>query len=150
MDELLDPPPPPALDRLEVRITRRVLPDEDVSKAIAAGGPLQDLGVDPEKLKQMSIGVVERNGVVVAYWVVFFALHAEPLWIHPDHRKNPRVVANVVEQMREIVQASNEPVAYVEIDQADADLIGGYAHRIGFQEAPGKLYYAVLPEVEEH
>src|SRR5687768_3173217 len=114
MDELRTSPldalaPPPGRVPLAARgavISRRVLPDEEVQKAIEAGGPLAELKVAPDKLKQMSVGVVEADGVIVAYWVVWFALHAEPLWVKPEFRRHPAVIKHVVQVMREIVEAS--------------------------------------------
>jgi len=50
--------------------------------------------------------------------------------------------------MRELVEASEEPAAYCQIDPADGDggLVESYASRLGFEPAAGRLYYLVLPD----
>lgn len=143
------PPPRRATASARGTITRRVLPDDEVRLAIEAGGPLAELKVSPEKLKTMSVGVVECDGQIVAYWVVWFALHAEPLWVDPAYRKHPAVIKNVVQVMREIVEASEEPAIYCQVEPADVELVAPYAERLGFIDAPGKFFYMVLPDAKE-
>lgn len=126
------------------RIRRRVLPPEELARAVTAGGPLTDLGADPERLKSMAVAVVEVDGDIVAYWVCWYALHLEPLWIREDYRKHPAVASGLIDQVREVVDASHEPAAFAVIEGENLEAVGAYAERLGFQEAPGKLYYLVL------
>lgn len=127
----------------------RILPPEEAERAIAAGGPLQELQVNADRLREMSIAVAEVDGEIVGYWVVWYALHAEPLWIRPDHRHTPGVVTGLIGAMQEIVEGSGEPVAYCEIAEENLAVVGRGAERLGFAPAPGKLYYLVLqPAVE--
>lgn len=151
LDALAAPPPPRRLPVATAKsvVTRRVLPDDEVALAIAAGGPLADLKVSPDKLKQMSVGVVEVDGAIVAYWVVWYALHAEPLWVKPEFRKHPAVIKHVVGVMHDIVAASEEPAIYCQVEPADVELVAPYAERLGFYEAPGKFFYMVLPDTEK-
>lgn len=130
-------------------ITQRTLPPEDIPLAIAAGGPLAELQVQPDRLKDMSIAVVEVDGQIVAYWVVWYALHIEPLWIHPDHQKSPGVVTGIIAEMQRIVETTREPAAFCVIEDENAMVVGGYAARLGFQTAPGKLYYLLLQPAPE-
>lgn len=129
-------------------ITTRTLPPDDAHLAIEAGGPLQELQVQADKLREMSIAVVEVDGVIVAYWVVWYALHVEPLWVHPDHRKSPGVISGIVAEMQRIVEATAEPAAFCVIESQNLAEIGGYATRLGFLEAPGRLFYLVLQPAE--
>lgn len=131
------------------RIRRRVLPPEELARAVVAGGPLTDLGADPERLKSMAVAVVEVDEVIVAYWVCWYALHLEPLWIREDYRKHPGVATGLIDQVREVVDASHEPAAFAVIEGENLEAVGAYAARLGFQEAPGKLYYLVLAPVAE-
>lgn len=151
--DALGPPAGPPPRAQAGTVTRRVLPDDEVALAIEAGGPLADLRVSPEKLKQMSVGVVECDDgtgpVIVAYWVVWFALHAEPLWVAPAYRKHPAVIKQVVQVMRDIVEASEEPAIYCQVEPADVELVAPYAERLGFIDAPGKFFYMVLPDTEK-
>lgn len=124
-------------------IQHSTLPPDQFYRLRDAGGPLAD--VDPEKLKEMSIAVVEVDGLIVAYWVVFYALHVEPLWIAEAFRRSPSVVGGIVREMQTIVEATQEPAAFCVIDAGDAaPLVASYADRLGFHEAPGKLYYLVI------
>jgi hypothetical protein len=131
-------------------ILRRILNTREVQRAIDAGGPLQDLQVDPEKLAEMAIAVVEVDDAIVAYWVLWYALHVEPLWIAPAYRKHPGVVGAIVEQMRETAEATGEAAAFCVIEESElAALVQSYATRLGFSEAPGSLYYVVLQPAAE-
>lgn len=125
-------------------IVARTLPPEENYRAIEAGGPLQEVGIPPEQLARMSVAVVEVDGVIVAYWVVWYALHVEPLWIREDHRKSVAVVKGLVDAMHGIVEASGEAAAFCVIDPENWATVGDYAERFGFYEAPGRLYYLVV------
>ena len=121
-----------------------VLPPEQVQRAIDAGGPLLDLQVDPAKLAEMQVAVVEVDGAIVAYWVVWRAVHVEPLWIAEAHRKSPSVIGGIVGAMRHLVKESGDPAAFCVIEQEHFEVVSDYAARLGFHEAPGRLYYFVV------
>lgn len=129
-----------------MRITRRTLEREEVARAIEAGGPLRELGADPDKLSSMAIAVVEVDGVIVAYWVAWMGLHLEPLWIDPRWRRHPGVVGGIIDQMELVVQATGEPCGFCVVQTDDLESVAPYAKRLGFHEAPGKLYYLVVQE----
>lgn len=129
-----------------MNIVTRVLDPDESAKAIAAGGPLQALSPDPDKLKQMSIAVVEVDGEIAAYWVAWYALHTEPLWIHPQWRRHAGVVKGIVQQMEQVILATGEPSAFCVVHDIDLNEVVPYAHRLGFYEAPGKLYYLLVQE----
>lgn len=142
--------PPPAQPTSQ--ITHRTLAPDEAALAVAAGGPLAELGADPARLASMAIAVVEietdGQREVVAYWVCWYGLHLEPLWIREDARRHPAVVGGLLEEVRGIVAASGEPAAFSVIEGENLEVVGAYAERLGFQEAPGKLYYLVLPAAE--
>lgn len=126
-------------------IRRYTLPHAESQRAIDAGGPLADLQLDATKLAEMSIAVVEVDGVIVAYWVVWWALHMEPLWVHPDHRTSPSVIRNIVAQVQEIVVSTEAPSAFCVVEDGEtAGVVAQYADRLGFLKAPGQLYYVVV------
>jgi hypothetical protein len=135
-------------------IIRRTLAPDESQKAIDAGGPLHDLQLDATRLAEMSIAVVEEDGVILAYWVVWYALHMEPLWVHPDHRQRPAVIKHIMRQAQEIVIASEAPAAFCIVEDVEAgEVVAGYADRLGFMRAPGALFYVVVqappPEPEK-
>lgn len=128
--------------------TRTLAPDE-IQKAIDAGGPLADLQASPERMAEMAVAVVEVDGAVVAYWVCWYALHVEPLWIHPDWRKHPAVVGGIVGEMQKNAEATGEPAAFCVIEAENLLVVAPYAKRLGFYEAPGTLYYLMLQQPAE-
>ena len=78
-------------------------------RALEAGGPLLEMQVDPERMRDMSVAVVEVDGTIVAYWVIWYALHVEPLWIQPEYRRHPGGVGGLVRQMQQVVEETGEP-----------------------------------------
>lgn len=122
-----------------------LLPPADLPRLLEAGGPLADLEIDPARLGQMSVAVVEVDGQIVAYWVGWLAFHVEPLYVMPAYRKSPAVIKHVVEGMHQLVADSGEPAAYCQIDDGEtAAQLASYADRLGFLPAPGRLYYLVV------
>lgn len=130
-------------------INAYTLAPDQVHRALEAGGPLQEMQVEPERMKEMSVAVVEVDGKIVAYWVIWYALHVEPLWITPEYRKHPAVVGGLVRQMQQVVEETLEPAAFCVIEAENLEAVAPYADRLGFQQAPGKLYYLVLQPVPE-
>lgn len=125
-----------------------LLTGEATARAFEAGGPLVDLKVDPAKLADMQIAAVEVNGQIVAYWVLWKALHLEPLWITEEFRQHPAVALNLIQTMEEAALATGEPAGFAVIEQENLATVGQYAERIGFQRAPGLLYYLLLQQPE--
>lgn len=123
---------------------------DDIPRVIEqAGGPLRELAADPERLKDMSIACVEVDGQIVAYWVVWYALHVEPLWVTEEQRKHPAVIKGIVTEMQRIVEGTGEPAAFCVIEEANLQHVAPYADRLGFQAAPGTLFYVVVQPQEE-
>lgn len=120
------------------------LPPDQVHRAFEAGGPLVDLQIDPAKLATMRVAVVEVDGQIVAYWVSWYALHIEPLWIQEAWRAHPGVGRGILDAMRQGVCASGEGVAFCEIADENLSVMAPLAERVGFQQAPGALYYLVV------
>lgn len=126
-----------------------LLPTDQASRALEAGGPLADLGATNETLAKMIVAVVEVDGRIVAYWVIWKALHVEPLWVEEAYRKHPAVIKGIVEAMQEGVVLTGEPSAFCVIEQENAEVVAQYATRLGFVPAPGSLYYLVPVPQEE-
>lgn len=122
-----------------------LLPPDQLSRVFEAGGPLVEMGATADRLQSMRIAVVEVDGRIVAYWVAWYGLHVEPLWVHPDHRHSPAVGGGLLETMAELVRSTGEPAAYCSIEDANLPLIQSMADRVGFHRAPGSLYYLVVP-----
>jgi hypothetical protein len=125
-----------------------LLPTDQVSRVLEAGGPLVELGFTAETLKDMIFAVVEVDGRIVAYWVVWKAVHVEPLWVTPAHRKQPAVIRGIVEAMQDAVALTGETTAFCVIERENAEVVAQYATRLGFLPAPGSLYYLVPTPAE--
>lgn len=124
-------------------IRHLLLPTDQAARALEAGGPLAALGATAETLKSMIVAAVEVDGVIVAYWVVWRALHVEPLWVTEAYRKHPAVIKGIVEAMQDAVALTGEPSAFCVIEPENAAVVGQYATRLGFLPAEGSLYYLV-------
>ena len=123
-----------------------MLPPEEIERVREAGGPLADLpdlsGLKAEK----TVVAVEVDGRIVAYWVAFYALHLDPLWVAEAHRTNPAVNRGLLEAMGTVVARTGEPVAFA-ILAGDAPHLP-QAERLGFAPVPGNLYYVGVPALE--
>ncbi len=127
-----------------------ILPPEQLERLREAGGPLADRETYPtlDTLKDMAVAVVEVDGQIVAYWVTWYALHAEPLYIAEPARKHPAVARLLIEQVRDVLARSGELSAFATIEEENLPVVGAYAGRLGFHRAPGALFYLVLPAQE--
>jgi L-amino acid N-acyltransferase YncA len=132
-----------------VTITARVLPPAEWLRILAEqpesplAGQFQANGIpDADSAR---ICVVERDGVIVGSWMIFMAYHAEPVYVNPDAR-TPSVIKALLEQTVTTLRAEGITHAFALI--ADVDLLENapMAHHLGFQKAPGELYFVRVPK----
>lgn len=116
---------------------------EDIERLREAGGPMADLPDLAGVRENMAVAVVEVNGTIVAYWPLFMAMHAEPLWITPTQRHNPGVIRAMVEAMLTEARQHDEPAVYCSIL---APQVEAYAARLGFVQLPGTMWEKPLKE----
>lgn len=64
-------------------MTTRILPPEEWPRLRGTEAETVWPHLDPQRA---AIVVVEDEGVVIGCHVLMYVLHAECLWIHPDHR----------------------------------------------------------------
>ncbi len=123
-----------------------ILSADAIERVREAGGPLAEVedlsGLRDEK----TIVAVEVDGRVVAYWVAFYALHLDPLWIAEAHRGNPAVNRTLLEGMGAVVVQTQESVAFAVLADGAPHL--SQAERLGFARVPGDLYYVTVPASE--
>jgi hypothetical protein len=152
------PPLPfePPLGTAEADVSREtpglkvfILPPAQIARIREAGGPLAEVD-DLSRLASMAIvPVVERDGKIVAYWPVFKAVHAEPLWVATEARMSATVIRAILHGVESALSAMGDPVAFAIISEDDEGLVSGkYATRLGFRPVPGELYYVMLPQKE--
>jgi hypothetical protein len=129
-----------------MEIKTYTLAKEDIERVREAGGKLAEIADLSAVRENVAVTVVEVDGTIAAYWGVFYALMAEPLWIAPEWRKHPGVVSGVIDAMLAEAYRTGEPgVMCTIIDQQ----VETYAQRLGFDPVPGRLFYKLLTPVPE-
>lgn len=123
--------------------TVRELPWEEWGK-VAHLEPFASQGLPaPEHSR---IIVAEQEGTIVAYWGLFSAIHVEPLWIHPDHRKRPGLVRRLWLAVVETLRGAGVRTAFACIADVDAAQNVPLALRHGFVRIQGDLYFVQIKE----
>ena len=132
-----------------MNITARVLPPADWVRILQEQpeSPLaQQLSANgmPDSANAR-ICVVERDGRIVGSWMIFAAIHAEPVYVNQDAR-TPNLIKALLELLVSTLQAEGVTLAFGVI--ADVDLLENapMAHKLGFQRAPGELYFVRVPQ----
>lgn len=120
------------------------LPPAEIERVRGAGGPLADMADLSRVAQDMKVTVVEIDGAIVAYWVLFTALHAEPLWVKAEWRRSPSVINGIVQAMLQEAARTTEPAIFSLVEPANAEVVGEYARRLGFEEVPGTLFYKMI------
>src|SRR5574342_1121823 len=100
-----------ARDELVIRELSR----EEYPELERLARPLLDQGVDWTVDPDHTTIVVaqERStGKLAGFWCIFDAVHVEPLWIHPDHRRRPGLVRRLWGAVRGILKRHGIPMAW--------------------------------------
>lgn len=122
----------------------KVYTGQDAAEKVRqAGGPLAEASVPEERYTHVLLAVVEDDaGQAVAYWPVFLAAHAEPLWITPTARHNPavgRALLQALSSALTLADAGDTPYVIL-----DADSPHEMAAALGCVRVPGDLYLLPL------
>ncbi len=122
-------------------MTTRMLPPSEWGRL--AGSELADVA-DVIAPASTSVLVVEDDaGQIVGCWALVTILHAEGLWIHPDHRGRTGVARRLWAGMRRlvtdrgvraVVTASMNPVITHLLEHAGARPVPGTAYVLPFRE----------------
>lgn len=122
----------------------RVLPKDAFDRLDGIGGPLETLPepLDPE---QTIVIVAEDAGVIVGYWVLFDAVHAEPLWIDPDHRNRPQLAVLLLQTLLTELRAHGIQTVCGIIGDPEAAVMEPMARKVGMQPLPGRLWGGRVP-----
>lgn len=131
------------------RFRARILAPEEIVRVREVGGVLA--GFDDVELAEWqahaSIVAVEdtQAGLLVGYWPIWLAPHAEPLAIHPQYRTNPGVGKALVEGLVVALRTLEMKQVYALIHTNDAAVNQPMAERLGFTRAAGELFLWDLP-----
>lgn len=88
------------------------------------------------------IVVVEHEGIIVAHHILLFVLHAEALWVHPDHRRGRAGVLLWQAVQRAVLASDARGFVTAAIEPQVEALI---AH-VGGVEVPGKHFVVNVEE----
>jgi hypothetical protein len=89
------------------------------------------------------------TGQVVGYWIIFDAIHIEPLWVAPSHRKNPGLLRRMWFGVKRVLCEVSAKRAFAIILDADADENLPQTMRMGFRKLPGSLYFVDISKFGE-
>lgn len=126
-----------------------ILTGADLDRIKEAGGELAEFpGSFGEQWGERGCcPAIEVDGKVVAYWGVFWAVHAEPMYVAPEHR-NPGVIRALIGLLEATLAEMKVDLACAVIEQEQVDTAGRYAQRLGFKQVDGSLFYLTLADVE--
>ncbi len=124
----------------------RVLGAEDWPKIVALGGPIPEQ-LTPERLAEVQLLGVWQDDQLLAYWLVWQAVHLEPLWVGPAFRGNPAVIRALITGMRQVLQELEVDLAFALIEAENLATHQSMAERLGFRQVPGQTFFL---EVDPH
>ena len=140
--------PEPLLSTDSVPYTTRVLPPEEFHRLSSFPGPLQALQGTPDP-EHTRVVVVEQDGQIVGYWVLFNAVHAEPLWLDPSVRHKPKVALGLFAAVVSELQSAGVQSVFAIIGDPERETVGPMAERAGLVPLPGTLYGGAVPQLDE-
>mgnify|MGYP001282412127 CR=1 len=92
--------------------------------------------------------VVEDNGVIVGYWPIWNAVHAEPLWLDEGYRNSPTIGRKMLEEAHVILKQHGVKSLFAVIGHKDILVNGPVAKKLGFERMSGDLYMMTIPPEE--
>lgn len=128
-------------------VVRELLPEEFAP--LASRSPFAEMGLATYNRDRVRVMGAIRGRTVVAVWMLYDAVHAEPLWVAEEERQNPAVLRPLWEGVRRILVDSGCPVAYAIV--GDGGLPGSIpqAIRLGFQPTKGNLFYLLVADARD-
>lgn len=136
------PPKPPeaplAVDSQAGVITTRVLPPEEWTRLVDFE-PFRSTGL-PDRPDLWRIGVVERDGQIVAFSALFTTVHWDLFHVVPAERGNPAVFRALLERGAETMIEHQIAVVHTTVPAGQPEL-EAMLERFGFTRTEGALYY---------
>ena len=117
-------------------VTVRRLPPEEWGR-LAHFEPFASGGLPTAD--QWRIIVAEADGDIVGFCCVFAAAHLEPWYIAPSHQRNPAVGRGLIRASRDLLRELDIGAAFAVVSDTLPEQ-QAIVQRLGFVEAPGKLY----------
>lgn len=106
-----------------------------------------DKGLPPDD-GHWRIFVAEIDGAIVGFTSLHTQVHWDPWFVDPTHQGNPGVVRGLISQGAEVLTQIGIDHVFCTIPD-EHYLSQRLATRLGFIEAPGKLYLLTVGELKE-
>lgn len=130
----------------------RILEGDELSNlAGVVGGPFYGRFDVIASLGNSQVVVLESDdgSTILAYWPIWVAVHLEPLWLDESVRKNPAAGKQLVEAMRQQLQANRITTAFAIIGFDDVMTHVPLAARLGFKRMAGDLFFVALEDAHD-
>ena len=111
---------------------------------LATVPPFDQVGLGERDRDRVRVIGALRGGKVVAYWMMYDAVHVEPLWIAPEERGNPAIARPLWTKVVETLVEVGTPMAYAMIGDGALEQNAPMALRLGFRPLSGNLFYILL------
>jgi hypothetical protein len=120
----------------------RTLPVEEWAKLHDAPGPLPQWlqGKLPPADSTVITVIEDAAGQIHGYWVIFSAVHLEPLYLSESVRHHPKAAVQLMQEVGKNLKEYGVTAAFGIIGDADLDTVAPMAQRAGFEQLPGTLY----------
>lgn len=118
-------------------MTTRILPPSEWARLEGTEAESVWPVLNPETT---SIVVVEQDGQIIGCHVLYYVLHADGLWIHPDHRGKSSVGRRLWAGVRGMVRASGVTGL---VTSAMDERVCGLLEHVGAVPLPGQHF--VIP-----
>lgn len=122
-------------------MTHRILDPSEWSRL--SGTELRDVWQWLQPDRTRILVVEDEQGAIVGCWAFLYVLHAEGVYIAPEHRGRSAVARHLLRGMREIAQASDASSVWT---GALDETIAAFCQRLDAREIPGRSF--VIPTLK--
>ncbi len=126
-------------------LTVRSLPPEEYPRILDAPGPLRELSGIPDPEHSRILVLEDAQGRIRGYWMLFNAIHAEPLYLDPEIRHRAQAGRDLLLQVYTELRAAGVQTVFAVVAPEDRETIGPMAKRLGLHPLPGTIYMGRVP-----
>lgn len=128
----------------------RLLPQDEWHRLYSV--PPFSEGIQVSLSQHDSVIVAEdERGQIVGYWLMFYAMHVEPMWIAPAYRGRVGIIRRLWGAVQDRLRDLGLDLAFALINPGNPAV--DYAKRLGFVRTQGDCYWVSAkkpsPEIEQ-